>query len=130
MLYTIKPPMRSKPTKAYTLSKIRATVTASGSGPLSSLLFFNVLFVLLTLNEAGNVESVLCSNSSLLSQTKAPVLAFHMLKERPPKQKMLSYFPSLSKSPHVFETAKRPKAVFALSAVTFATPPNLAVSNT
>ena len=102
---------------------------ASGSGPLSSLLFFKVLLVLLALKFVGNKVLVNCSNWSLLSQTNWPVVPFHIEKDLAPKQKILSNKPSLLKSPYLLETFNLPIAVFAFNAATAAAPPNLLVSN-
>ena len=104
---------------------------ASGSGPLSSLLFFSVLLVLLTLNLVGNKAAMRCSNSSLLSQTNAPVVPFQTENERAPNTKIESNLPSLLLSPKNLETFKRPNAVFAFKAATpEPLPPIFVVSTT
>ena len=74
--------------------------------------------------------AIRCSNSSLLSQTNAPVVAFQTVNERAPNAKTESNLPSLLKSPYLLVTFNLPLMLLFFNAATADGPPNLAVSNT
>ena len=84
----IAPPIRSKPIKAYIFPLICAIFIPSGSGPLSSLLFFKLgaPVVLEALKIEPNIAwfAVIFSNNDFESNTIAPFVAFRIENERPP----------------------------------------------
>ena len=80
------PPIRSKPTNAYVRPSIAATVSASGSGPLSSLRPSRFDSVWVELKNPGDASAVICSNASAESKVRSPVAAFQILNERVPKE--------------------------------------------
>ncbi len=69
---------------------IAPVVTASGSGPLSSLRVSKPSSSLFELKNSGLVSAVMRSKSSPLSKTRAPVAASQIENERVPKAVMRS----------------------------------------